>query len=109
MTSNPSGEAGRTAAQWTPGPWKVHGSHVYSSDKAILAVVNNPGSKESFYPLIANAKLIAKAPEMAAILQEIVELVRAEAQVDNGEGLKFLNASAQLVTAERILREAGAL
>ena len=52
----------------TPGPWTTHGSHVYAPDKAIIAVVHNPGSHESDYPLVSNLRLIAAAPEMLEAL-----------------------------------------
>lgn len=48
----------------TSGPWAVHGSHIYAPDGAIIAVVHNPGSKASDYPLVANRDLMAAAPEL---------------------------------------------
>ena len=62
----------------TPGPWQVHGSHVYTADpeRALLAQVFNPGSKASDYPLVANARLIAAAPRM------LHELYAAAAQIE---------------------------
>lgn len=59
------------SAQHTPGPWQVSGSHVYTADpeRALLAQVLNPGSKASDFPLVANARLIAAAPELLAVAQ----------------------------------------
>lgn len=59
----------------TPGPWQVHCSHIYTADpeRALLAQVFNPGSKASDYPLVENARLIAAAPELLALLKEVCE------------------------------------
>jgi len=54
--------------QHTPGPWKGDGSYVYAPDGAIIAIVQNPGSRESDYPLVANRDLIAAAPELLKAL-----------------------------------------
>jgi hypothetical protein len=56
----------------TPGPWQVHGSHIYTADpeRALLAQVFNSGSKASDYPLQANARLIAAAPELLEALKD---------------------------------------
>ncbi len=62
----------------TPGPWQVSGSHVYTADpeRAMLAQVFNPGSKASDFPLVANARLMAAAPELlAAVKLLLTELV----------------------------------
>jgi hypothetical protein len=53
----------------TPGPWGVHGSHIYAPDGAIIAQVHNPGSKEQDYPLVANARLIAADPDLLAMMK----------------------------------------
>ncbi len=62
------------SAKHTPGPWQVHGSHIYTADpeRAMLAQVFNPGSKASDFPLVANASLIAAAPGMLAILRSLL-------------------------------------
>lgn len=59
----------------TPGPWQVHQSHIYTADpeRALLAQVHNPGSRASDYPLVANARLIASAPDLLRALEEIME------------------------------------
>jgi hypothetical protein len=61
----------------TPGPWQVHGSHIYTADpeRALLAQVFNSGSKASDYPLQANARLIAAAPELLEALKECLPYV----------------------------------
>jgi hypothetical protein len=53
----------------SPGPWGVHGSHIYASDGAIIAQVHNPGSKEKDYSLVANRNLMGAAPDLLAMLK----------------------------------------
>lgn len=57
--------------KFTPGPWQSHGSHIYSPDKKIIAVVNNPGSKESDYPLVPNRDLMTAAPDLYEALKRL--------------------------------------
>ncbi len=57
--------------KWTKGPWLVNLSHIYSPDKQIIALVHNPGSKESDYPLVANRDLMAAAPELYDALEAL--------------------------------------
>ncbi len=63
----------------TPGPWQVHGSHIYTADpkRALLAQVYNPGNKASDYPLVANAHLMKAAPDLLAACKEFVRKVEA--------------------------------
>lgn len=63
----------------TPGPWQVHGSHIYTADpeRALLAQVHNPGSRRDDYPLKANAHLIAAAPDLLEACKEFVRKVDA--------------------------------
>lgn len=60
----------------TPGPWHSNCSHVYAPDEAILAVVQNPGSKESDYPLVANRDLIVAAVNALPSLLDEIEALR---------------------------------
>jgi hypothetical protein len=59
----------------SPGPWGVHGSHIYAPDGAIIAQVHNPGSKEQDYPLVANRNLMAAAPELLDAARMMADLV----------------------------------
>lgn len=119
---------------WTPGPWRRDG--VFSNEpmnieaqafdgswKYVCIAVHggNPEQRE------ANAKLIAKAPEMAEVLQVIADVLRKISREvggnenlsqDAGHFYRGYNAvlhrhqgeiNAPLQLAERILREAGAL
>lgn len=56
--------------QHTPSPWTANGSHIYAPDGAIIAVVSNPGARESDYPLIANRDLMAAAPDLLAVAED---------------------------------------
>ena len=62
-------------SKFTPGPWQINGSHIYTADpeRALLAQVFNPGERVSDYPLVENARLIAAAPELYEALERIVE------------------------------------
>lgn len=55
----------------TPGPWQINGSHIYSADpeREIIAQAQAPN-------LIANAHLIAAAPEMLEALKQVADLLR---------------------------------
>lgn len=89
-------------APWTPGPWEsqkaIYGprfaTDVYSGMRRVARCAN------SLKPELAqaDAKLIAKAPEMVEALQITLRL-------GNAHGLNDL----LLERIERILREAGAL
>lgn len=51
----------------TPGPWNCNGSHIYASDGAIIATINNPGAQQGDYPLIPNRNLMTAAPELLEV------------------------------------------
>jgi hypothetical protein len=68
----------RVSAGFTPGPWTTHCSHIYAPDGAILAVVHNPGSKASDYPLVANRDLMAAAPELFEAAAKHLEWIEKE-------------------------------
>jgi hypothetical protein len=59
----------------TPGPWGVHGSHIYAPDGAIIAQVHNPGDKEQDYPLVANRNLMGAAPDLLDAARMMADLV----------------------------------
>jgi hypothetical protein len=59
----------------SPGPWGVHGSHIYAPDGAIIAQVYNPGSKEQDYSLVANRNLMGAAPELLDAARMMADLV----------------------------------
>lgn len=60
--------------KFTPGPWETHGSHIYTPDGAIIAVIHNPGSKASDYPLVANRNLMAAAPDLLEALEAVISV-----------------------------------
>jgi hypothetical protein len=97
--------------QWTPGPWQVtptgyrimwvgkqsDGTIIDSS--VICDTATNKASRTK--QNAANAKLIAKAPEMAQLLIDFVDY--SECHCTNGKGDCIFCA------AKKVLREAGAL
>ena len=94
--------------QFTPGPWKVNCSHIYTPDGAIIAQVHNPGSKASDYPLVANRDLMAAAPELYEIAQLYLDwghlsprqLEEKYPEWDRTEGVKWIDAKARAALAK---------
>ena len=76
-----------SGAQHTPGPWHVHGSHIYVARGPIIAVVSNPGSRASDYPLEANRNLMAAAPELLEALERAARNIDAMAKALQSEQL----------------------
>ena len=106
-------QATPTKQAWTPGPWELH----YSLSDGAFSVIENVGdfviAQRNRHQLRseecqANAKLIAKAPEMAEALKECMELIDS---LQRGIiwSRQHQDVTAAKVHAERILREAGAL
>ncbi len=58
----------------TPGPWQVHEGYIYTADpeRALLAQVHNPGSKQTDYPIVENARLMAAAPDLLEALKGLL-------------------------------------
>jgi len=86
--------------KYTPGPWGVHGSHIYALDGAIIAQVYNPGSKEQDYPLVANRNLMAKAPDMLALLRDLTTAWDASRLGDGGHHAMIRRAHAIIACVE---------
>jgi hypothetical protein len=84
----------------TPGPWGVHGSHIYAPDGAIIAQVYNPGSKEQDYPLVANRNLMAAAPDMLALLSDLTTAWDASRLGDGGHHAMIRRAHAIIARVE---------
>jgi hypothetical protein len=84
----------------TPGPWGVHGSHIYAPDGAIIAQVYNPGSKEQDYPLVANRNLMAEAPNMLALLSDLTTAWDASRLGDGGHHAMIRRAHAIITRVE---------
>lgn len=63
--------------KFTPGPWQINGSHIYTEDpkRAVIAQVFNPGKSADAYPLIENAHLIAAAPELYEALEYCIKQI----------------------------------
>jgi len=67
-------------AKATLGPWSANCSHLYAPDGAIIGTINNPGSKETDYPLVANRDLIVAAVNALPALLATIEQQRAEVE-----------------------------
>jgi len=69
----------------TPPPWTVDSTHVHTSinsgDRHIAMVNYHPGLIDGDEH-IANARLIAKAPEMYALLEECIDVLIPILEVD---------------------------
>lgn len=94
--------------KWTPGPWRI--THQTSSDFAWDIVVDGHVLATAGYTrdvnseIAANAKLIAKAPELVESLKEFVALANFDADTIPKTGEEW---DAMVAKAERILKEAG--
>lgn len=75
----------------TPGPWEVEDNGHFYDINAGRGTVGNVCSSASWYDndmhrgpvAIANAQLIAAAPELLEALQNMVEAYQHEASIDN--------------------------
>lgn len=67
-------EEGRTvSAQHTPGPWRSDYWDVYARDGRHVCKCTATGAIDETHPSIANARLIAAAPDMLAALVAAVQ------------------------------------
>jgi len=96
-----------TKQAWTPGPWRAWPSN---TDRPLSVITDNCNIcnllRRANPETPANARLIAKAPEMAEVLTSMLAVLdwwRNEGKPNYAAMLKFIESS------ERILREAGAL
>lgn len=93
--------------KWTPGPWRI--THQTSSDFAWDIVVDGHVlatagcTRDVNSEIAANAKLIAKSPEMATVLASLIEWEK-DYRTRNNLGTVQPHPFAD---AERILKEAG--
>ena len=88
-----------TEAAFTPGPWQVNCSHIYTPDGAIIAQVHNPGSKASDYPLVANRDLMAAAPDLYEAAEAALSLL-ISARGSSGKGPTHAEAALKLALAK---------
>jgi len=56
----------------TPGPWTVQGAYI-GTDDAHVAQVKGEGRGVTFQRAEANAALIAAAPDLLAVLQDVAD------------------------------------
>lgn len=73
LTTGDQSAARGGAAAHTPGPWKAALRPLVVIDQTGRAIASLPRQDQE---AIATARLIAAAPEMYAVLQEVVEFLR---------------------------------
>jgi len=70
---------------WTKGPWRIErddrpgmhwNNHIYGADGMCVCFMTHDGTEENIRSE-ANARLIAAAPEMVAIIRRLVSSVRS--------------------------------
>ena len=66
------------SAEYTPGPWKGEKYCVWAGDKYVAGVQTGNGSDEQR----ANCMLIAAAPALLEVLQELIRLADDGAYID---------------------------
>ena len=76
-------------AQHTPGPWHVNTSgvivdvrHVVDGRERIVARISTRDTMEKSADEVADAQLIAEAPELLTLLQEIVDRGLSMTRID---------------------------
>jgi hypothetical protein len=71
----------------TDTPWSFHQSHIYAPDGNYIAVIHNPGAKESDYPIEDNRNFIAflanHAEQIEALACAAERVVNAETESDD--------------------------
>lgn len=98
-----------SAAPWTPGPWFIagRGYTVFGSDGEVVTSSFDAETDEEEARYIANARLIAAAPEMAKLLHEArtwMELANSpddEHQTKEQYRLMFLDLAGDLLSRIR--------
>ncbi len=93
-------------SEHTPGPWRAEAFGVGCMDiwgpnrEEIAAVHDNDGGDDpEFYPAVANAHLIAAAPDLLAVVREYYEAYNGAEYAEGGWPLMD-HARAALIKAE---------
>ena len=85
--------------KFSPGPWVVkNGRYIYGNGGFIKPFVASVEDDHNDAETVANARLIAAAPDLLAALQDIVEYLGED--VDNGLDELLTNARAAIATAK---------
>ena len=104
------------SARHTPGPWYAVGGLVEVARTAIpdICSVNPYDFDQDHLPrsaaeILANSRLIARAPDMLALLQEVAEYLDSYADVvDGDDGQPEANAALRLLTdVNAVISQAG--
>jgi len=73
----------------TGGPLIAHCSHVYATDREIIATFSNPGKREADYPLVANRDLfVAAANDSPAIAQDVINLAERVEELEANQNAR---------------------
>lgn len=82
-------------AKHTPGPWRIHWGHdtayplgISTADRNVVNAFGRPAQDES----IANARLIAAAPELLEALEDAINRIKSS--------LKLLNCDDEFIDRE---------
>jgi hypothetical protein len=62
-------------SKFTPGPWRVHAGDEIIADDCLHVAFVKANFLEHMETQLANARLIAAAPEMLACLEELLEWI----------------------------------
>ena len=96
----------------TPGPWRITTDFigVYDKDARCIADMDSESAHEIGYDeSLANARLIAAAPDLLAALEAVIDDLREGIQdaVDNGANeIWVANARKRLMNARAAIRKA---
>jgi hypothetical protein len=83
--------------QHTPGPWRVTTAKVMAENGRAICLIENRKLHEGFQESSANASIIAAAPDLLAVLQEIVETIdfkRGTPETEDAERLLIATRAA---------------
>ena len=104
------------SGRYTPGPWYAVGGSVEVAGRGIpdICAVDPCLFDQEHLPrsaaeILANSRLIARAPDMLALLQEVAEYLDSYADVvDGDDGQPEANAAMRLLTeVNAVISQAG--
>jgi hypothetical protein len=89
--------------QFTPGPWKTYACDVTNLDGRQIAITYNPHGPSDLptYEMIANARLIAAAPD----LLKFVELLAGQ-KIENSLGHLVTGLPGLIANAKKLVKQA---
>ena len=99
-----------SATQHTPGPWKAEGNGIFGQDGIYIGAAYSPvsfGAKPLCAEALANACLIASAPDMLSALEEIASRQISVQGYNSPSALLLRLASVQSLARAAIARATG--